>query len=76
MASLCQAVDWLKDQQLKSQLVLPVHDSLMFVSPEDEVDKVARGAHQIMLSHNSGNVPLAVDIEVGKTWGDLEKYDL
>lgn len=76
VASLCQAVDWLKDQQLKSQLVLAVHDSLMFLCPEDEIETVARGAHDIMVSHNSSDVPLVVDVEVGRTWGDLEKYTL
>jgi DNA polymerase-1 len=75
-ASLVSCVNWLLDEQIPGELIVPVHDSLMFHVPDDHVDLVAHRAHDTMLSWNSLDVPLAVDVEVGQTWGSLEKYQI
>lgn len=72
--SLVDAVNWILDDAVDAMLVLPIHDALVFDSAEDYVDEVAKMARDIMLSHNSLDVPMGVDIKVGKTMGDLKKY--
>jgi uracil-DNA glycosylase family 4 len=72
--SLVECVNWITYSQIPAELILPVHDSLMFIAPDDLVDEVAIGARNIMTGWNSEDVKLTVDIKVGQTWGNLEKY--
>ena len=76
LASLIECVRWLKGSTLKTKLVMTVHDSLIFEVPQNELEIVAGKVDEIMSSWNSNGVPLKVDLEVGKSWGSLESYDI
>lgn len=78
IASLIEAVQWIEGEGLEPicRLILPVHDSLMFEVRRDFVEEAAKTVHEIMMSWNSGGVPLEVDVEVGDRWGSLEKLKL
>ena len=60
------------DRKLKSQMLLQVHDELIFEVPERELNDAAAGAghdgNAIKLS-----VPLKVDCKTGRNWGEMEK---
>jgi DNA polymerase-1 len=59
----------LAEQDLKSELILTVHDELLFEVPEDEVDAVRALVEAEMLAPwQSREPPLAIDVGVGKTW--------
>jgi uracil-DNA glycosylase family 4 len=73
--SLIECVNWIKRESVPAELVLTVHDSLMFHYPEEHGRVVAKGAHKIMTSHYSGGIDLLVDIEEGDSWGGLQSYD-
>ncbi len=62
----------LTSEKLASKMILQVHDELIFECPEDEVQKVQELAREEMESVVSLNVPLKVDIGVGKNWYELK----
>jgi uracil-DNA glycosylase family 4 len=74
--SLADAVDWIEGEGLEEvvKLVLPVHDALIFDVRADMVRETVEVARDIMLSHDSFGVALAVDCEVGPSWGSLVPY--
>ena len=59
----------LKDAGLKSQLILQVHDELLFEAPDDEVQATTALAQKVMQAAAELSVPLVVEIGIGKNWG-------
>lgn len=60
---------WLQQEELRTRLLLQVHDELVFEAPDDEVDYVLTGAKQIMESVAEYiDVPLVVDANAGDNW--------
>ena len=59
-------------RQLKSKMILQVHDELIFDVPEDEVEEVKSLVAEIMPMAASLCVPLKVDIKVGRNWGEFD----
>ena len=58
----------LKEEQMKSRLVLQVHDELLIEAYESEVDKVKDILSYEMEHAASLLVPLDVDMHIGKNW--------
>jgi DNA polymerase-1 len=59
-------------RQLKSKMLLQVHDELIFEVPEDELQEMRQLVPQIMSTALELSVPLKVDIKVGNNWGQME----
>lgn len=57
-----------KDKKLKSQMILQVHDELVFDCLESEKDAVIAIVTDVMENNYKLNVPLKVDIEYGNNW--------
>ena len=57
-----------------SKIVLQVHDELVLEIPEKELNKVATFVKKTMESVYQLPVPLSVDLEIGKNWGELKNY--
>ena len=49
-------------------MLLQIHDELIFESPDTEIQKLAKHVKGIMEGVISLNVPLTVDISIGKNW--------
>jgi DNA polymerase-1 len=62
----------LRDRQLRSRMLLQVHDELVFEVPEDEVDTMRRLVTERMENVYALKVPLKVEVGVGPNWRDLE----
>ncbi|HLR34540.1 MAG TPA: DNA polymerase I [Tissierellales bacterium] len=60
----------LKEKELKSQLILQVHDELIIQVHKDEADEVTELLKDIMENAISLDVPLKVDIQLGDNWYD------
>ncbi|MFN3605223.1 MAG: DNA polymerase I [Leptonema sp. (in: bacteria)] len=60
----------IKKRNLKSKLILQVHDELIFESPEDEVDTIKKIAKDKMENNTHLLVPLKVDIGIGENWAE------
>ena len=59
-------------RQLKSKMMLQVHDELIFEVPEGELKLMRQLVPQIMSSAIKLSVPLKVDIKAGNNWGQME----
>ena len=58
----------LKANRLKGQMLLQVHDELLFEVPDKEIDKTKEVVRKVMESAASLSVPLVVDTGVGLNW--------
>ena len=58
----------LKEEGLKSKLILQVHDELLIETYEDEVEKVKKILQENMQQAAELSVKLEVDLHVGKNW--------
>ena len=61
---------WLASDDLKSKLIMQVHDELVLEVPEAELDLVKEKLPQIMAKVDEGmlNVPLVAEVGVGMNW--------
>jgi DNA polymerase-1 len=59
-------------RQLKSKLLLQVHDELIFEVPKEELETMRQLVPQIMSTALALSVPLKVDIKTGSNWGEME----
>lgn len=62
----------LKSENLKSKLILQVHDELIVEANADELDKVKVILREEMENAYKLSVPLLVDMNVGKSWYDTK----
>ncbi|MFA4845676.1 MAG: DNA polymerase I [Patescibacteria group bacterium] len=63
---------WLTKSQWPAKLLLQVHDELVLEVEKDAVEAVVRGVREMMEGVASFDVPLVIDIEVGKNWGEMK----
>ena len=59
-------------RQLKSKMLLQVHDELIFEVPKAEREEMRQLASEIMSTALTLSVPLKVDIKTGTNWGEME----
>jgi uracil-DNA glycosylase family 4 len=74
-ASLGKIVHAIVEEKLPAELVLPIHDALLFVVPKPFVREIAARAKHEMTSFKGCGDLLEVDIEVGERWGSLEHLE-
>lgn len=56
------------EENIRTKMLLQVHDELVFEAPEDEVEKVSEIIRQEMEHAATTKVPLLVEVGVGKNW--------
>lgn len=66
--AMIEVFDAFKKENLKSKMILQVHDELVFDCKKDELDKVIRIVTDIMENTYKLNVPLKVDVNYGDNW--------
>ena len=66
--AMIKVCDRLKKENMRSRLILQVHDELIVEAPEDEAEKAARILSEEMQNAVSLSVPLTADAGIGKTW--------
>jgi DNA polymerase-1 len=59
-------------RQLKSEMLLQVHDELIFEVPETEMKEMRQLASELMSTALELSVPLKVDLKTGSNWGEME----
>ena len=62
----------MQKRQLKSKMLLQVHDELILEVPEDELEEIRQLVPEIMSAALKLSIPLKVDIKTGKNWGEME----
>lgn len=58
----------LKNQKLKTKMLLQVHDELVFEVPKEELETATALIRKLMTEALQLRIPLAVDIKYGKSW--------
>lgn len=56
-----------------SNLILQIHDELVFEVKEDKINEVSQMVQDVMENIIKLKVPLIVDMKVGKNWGEMNK---
>jgi len=56
----------------ESQMILQVHDELLFEGPEKEMKRLRALVKEVMEGVHKFSVPLLVESKVGPSWGDLK----
>jgi DNA polymerase-1 len=62
-------------ERLPGQLLLQVHDELIFEVPRDQVDDLAQKVRRILEGAFALAVPLTVEVKVGEDWARAQAYD-
>ena len=66
--AMIAVAEWLKRENLKSRLVLQVHDELILEVPEDEVAIVKVKVPELMAGVASLSVPLIAEVGTADNW--------
>ena len=62
----------LKDNKLKTKMIIQVHDELIFDVPKEELEKLKQIVTDIMDNVYELSVPLEIDINYGKNWAEAK----
>ncbi len=60
---------------LSGRMLLQIHDELLFEVPEGEVTLTARTVRRVMQEVVTLQVPLVVDLRIGKNWGEMSPWE-
>jgi len=60
-------------RQLKSKMLLQVHDELVFEVPDNEMAEMRQLVPEMMVNAIKLSIPLKVETKTGKNWGEMEK---
>jgi DNA polymerase-1 len=58
--------------EYQSQMILQVHDELLFEAPEEELPRLAKLVKEVMEGVHELRVPLVVDTKSGPNWRDMK----
>ena len=61
----------MEKRNMKSKMLLQIHDELLFQVPEEEVEEMKSLVTELMSEAVKLSVPLKVDIKLGKNWGEM-----
>jgi DNA polymerase I len=61
---------WLKREQLRTKLVMQVHDELVLEVPDDELDSVSAEVPRLMSGVAELKVALLAEVGVGSNWDE------
>ncbi len=63
--------DWMQEKQLRSRMVLQVHDELVFDAHKDEISLLQQRVPAMMQAALPLSIPIEVDVKVGMNWLDV-----
>ncbi len=70
--AMIRIMERMTELKMRSKMILQVHDELIFEVPRDELDRMSAIVEELMPASLRLDVPLAVELKTGDTWGDLE----
>ncbi len=69
--AMLKVSEW-TDQEEGIDILLQVHDELVFEADKDKAEEFGKRIKQLMEKVVKIKVPLVVDIEIGKNWGEMK----
>lgn len=73
--AMIKVADMLKHQDLKSRLLLQVHDELLLEVPRRELEETVEIVRNCMENAYTLKVPLIVSMKVGTNWYDMQSWE-
>ncbi len=70
--AMVRVQDRLEQENMRTKMLLQVHDELVFETPRDELDALQELVFDEMPAAHALDVSLKVDAKWGYTWGDME----
>ncbi len=70
--AMLEVESWIEKSGTSVKMLLQVHDELVYEVREEEAVEAARSLREIMESVWKDEVPLIVNVAMGKTWGSME----
>jgi DNA polymerase-1 len=61
----------MEKRNLKSKMLLQIHDELLFEVPEKEVEEMKSLVAELMSGAVELSVPVKIDIKLGRNWGEM-----
>ena len=68
--AMCNIAKWLSDNQLKSKMILQVHDELILHVPENEIAIIKDNLSRLMTDGFNLAVKLDTELKVAKNWDE------
>jgi DNA polymerase I len=65
----------LKQEKFRAQMILQVHDELLFEAPQAELPKLKKLVKDCMENAHPLSVPVKVDLKAGPNWRDMKPLD-
>jgi DNA polymerase I-like protein with 3'-5' exonuclease and polymerase domains len=80
LLGLIDTISWIKDNNLQDKICVfaTVHDSVVAEVAEDMIDEYVYQLKSNLQKDRGVNIhgcPIVVDVEIGPSWGELEKYE-
>ncbi len=70
--AMIRIMERMTELDMRSRMILQVHDELIFETPKDELDRMRAIVTELMPASLNLAVPLKVELKTGDTWGDLD----
>jgi len=61
----------MEKRNLRSKMLLQIHDELLFEVPDEEVEKMKSLVAELMSGAVELGVPVKIDIKLGRNWGEM-----
>ncbi|CCU78006.1 DNA polymerase I [Halanaerobium saccharolyticum subsp. saccharolyticum DSM 6643] len=74
--SMLDVYDALKEADFDLNILLQVHDELVFEVNKNQLDQAAKLIKEKMENTTKLDVPLLVDLQIGENWRDKEDYEV
>lgn len=68
--AMIRVQDWIESERMQTLLIMQVHDELVLQVPDDELEQVQQALSGLMCDVAQLQVPLLVEIGVGKHWDE------
>jgi DNA polymerase-1 len=68
--AMISVAKWIRSEQLRTRLIMQVHDELVFEVPDEEVDGVRARVPELMSTVAELKVPLLAEVGVGANWDE------
>ena len=69
--SMINIASRLAKEQLKTNMLLQIHDELVFEVPSEELDRMQKTVREEMETVAKLKVPLKVDVRCGSNWAEI-----
>lgn len=66
--AMIRVYEWMRNEKLKSKMILQVHDELVFDAHKDELEILQKQVPELMANAIKIEVPLIVEVGVGNDW--------